>query len=121
MGVRHSAQELRASVVICTYNRCRALLQTLDSLERQSTAGPFEALEARWSSVALRWLWQPNAGAAAARNAAARLTVARVLIFLDDDQVAEPELVATHLAAQDRYPGALVQGSYPLAEQATVR
>jgi GT2 family glycosyltransferase len=121
-----------ASVLICTYNRRQSLLQTLDSLDRQSVAGLFEivvavdgstdgtieALKARRSEVPLRWVWQANAGVAAARNAAARLSRHEVLIFLDDDQLADVDLVAAHQAAQERQPGALVQGVYPLASQA---
>lgn len=133
MSMRTDADRLRASVLICTYNRRGALSQTLDSLGRQSashdfevvvavdgsTDGTLESLAARPTGFPLRWLWQANAGAAAARNAAARLAVAEVLIFLDDDQLADPGLVRAHLEAQAANPGALVQGAYPLAAGAS--
>jgi GT2 family glycosyltransferase len=104
-------------------------MQTLDSLEQQSALGRFEvvvaidgstdgtaeALSSRRWSFPLRWALQTNAGTAAARNAAARLARHEVLIFLDDDQVAAPDLVAMHLAVHERIDNAIVQGSYPLA------
>jgi GT2 family glycosyltransferase len=54
-------------------------------------------------------------GCAAARNAAARLADHQVLIFLDDDQVTSPELVATHLEAHKRSGNVIVQGDHQLA------
>lgn len=122
-----------ASVLICTYDGRQSLLQTLDSLEQQSVPGRFEiavavdgsldgtieALEARRSAIPIRWVWQPNAGAAAARNAAAKLSRHNVLIFLDDDQLADADLVAAHLAAHEHKPSALVQGVCPLAPAST--
>jgi len=123
------------SVLVCTYNRRQLLLETLDSLDRQTAIGQFEvvvaidgssdgtleALEVRQSGAPLRWVWQPNAGAAAARNAAAGLARNDVLLFLDDDQLAAPNLVAAHRDAHQRQPGALVQGVYPLAPESTGR
>jgi glycosyltransferase involved in cell wall biosynthesis len=124
-----------ASVLVCTYNGRESLLRTLDSLEQQSACGSFEivvavdgstdgtieALEARRSTVPLRCVSQENRGAASARNAAARLSRGNVLIFLDDDQLADGELVAAHLAAHERQPAALVQGICPLAPESVRR
>lgn len=122
--------ELRASVVIPTYNRRAFLLQTLESLERQtasgdafevvvgvdgSTDGTVQALERLDPPYLLRWVDQRNGGPAAATNAAARIARHEVLIFLDDDQLAAPGLVEAHLRAQQRLGDVLVQGFYPLA------
>lgn len=46
----------------------------------------------------LRWHLRANAGQAAARDYGARDAAADVLLFLDDDVVPEPDLVARHLA-----------------------
>src|SRR5438105_540388 len=122
--------ELRASVVIPTYNRRAFLLQTLESLERQtasgdafevvvgvdgSTDGTVQALERLDPPYLLRWVDQRNGGPAAATNAAARIARHEVLIFLDDDQLAAPGLVEAHLRAHQRLGDVLVQGFYPLA------
>jgi GT2 family glycosyltransferase len=121
---------LRASVCIPTFNRRQALLAVLAGLDRQavesdrfevivavdgSNDGTVAALAGLRPSFALRWLVQPNAGPAAARNAAAKAARHEVLVFLDDDQPPAPELIAAHLAAQGECGPVVVQGAYPLA------
>ena len=76
---------------------------TVDVLNRMATSYP------------IRWVFQKNQGSAAASNAAARQARHEILIFLDDDQVASPDLVAAHLDVQERQGPALIQGFYPLA------
>jgi GT2 family glycosyltransferase len=80
-----------------------------------STDGTIEALEQLRPPYGLRWVTQPNAGPAAASNHAARLARHDVLIFLDDDQLAAPDLLAAHLDAHQRLGDVLVQGFYPMA------
>jgi GT2 family glycosyltransferase len=120
---------LRASVIVPTYNRRALLLKTLSSLEQQTvdcrqfevvvvvdgaTDGTAEAL-ARWSGrLNLRWIETENGGLARARNRGAGIAIAPVLIFLDDDQRATPELVERHIEAHERGPSVLVQGFYPV-------
>jgi GT2 family glycosyltransferase len=121
---------LTASVCIPTYNRRAALLTVLRAFERQtvphdrfevivavdgSTDGTEAALAKEQLSYALRWIVQPNRGIAAARNAAARMAKHPVIIFLDDDQIPGPGLVAAHLSAHERDGDVVVQGTYPLA------
>ena len=52
----------------------------------------------RWP-FALRVLQHSQKGRAASRNAAARAARAPVLIFIDDDMMAAPDLIEKHLAA----------------------
>lgn len=120
---------LRASVIVPTCNRRALLLQTLSSLEQQSvdcrqfevlvvvdgaTDGTADAL-AHWSGrLNLRWIEVENGGLARARNRGAEIAVAPVLIFLDDDQRAMPELVERHIDAHERGQSVLVQGFYPV-------
>lgn len=59
--------------------------------------------------LSVRQAEQQQQGVAAARNAGARLAKGRVLIFLDDDMIAAPDLVAAHMACQDE-PDAVVVG-----------
>ena len=122
---------LKASICIPSYNRKELLLATLRSLNRQtapadayeavvaddgSSDGTVEALADLRTRYRLRWFTQPNAGPAAASNAAAELAENEVLIFLDADQVCSPEMVAVHLETHEREGNVFVQGLYPLAE-----
>jgi GT2 family glycosyltransferase len=59
--------------------------------------------------------WVGGRGSGAARNAAASAARHDVLIFLDDDQIASPDLVAVHLRAHERLGPVIVQRNYPLA------
>src|SRR6202022_1101099 len=116
---------LCASVVIPTYNRRRILLQSLKTLENQSLPpdrfevivgvdgsadGTVQALEQLKPPYGLGWVIQSNRGPAAASNAAARRASGDVLVFLDDDQLASPDLIAAHLDAHERFGDVLVQG-----------
>lgn len=129
LGYERSAP-LCASVIIPTYNRRSLLLQTLATLDRQSlsperyevivgvdgsTDGTVETLSGLRPRYTLRWVWQENQGPAAASNTAARLARYEVLLFLDSDQLASPELVAAHLDVHERFGVVFVQGLYPLA------
>jgi glycosyltransferase involved in cell wall biosynthesis len=110
-------EDLRASVCIPTRNRADILRQTLESLERQSvdpkrfevvvgddgsTDETIEMLAGFRSSFDLFWTPLEGRGSGAARNAAGRAARHEVLIFLDDDQITSPDLVAVHLETQRR-------------------
>ena len=107
------------SLVIPTHNRCASLLRVLESLARQTTPPEqFEALvicdgctdgtadQCRRLELGyrLRVIEQtPNQGPAAARNRGIAEAAAPIILFIDDDVVAEPTLIAEHvrLHAQD--------------------
>jgi GT2 family glycosyltransferase len=65
-------------------------------------------------ALALTVLEQPGAGAAAARNRGARAAAAPLLLFLDDDMIADPGLLEAHLDRHVRAPGAVVIGAVPV-------
>jgi glycosyltransferase involved in cell wall biosynthesis len=65
-----------------------------------STDGTFDMLRCMRAGYELIWTHVNGRGSAAARNAAGRLARHQVLIFLDDDQIASPGLVAAHLEVQ---------------------
>src|SRR3989442_2921199 len=124
-------QRLRASVCIPTHNRADILRQTLESLNHQSvsrdrfqvvvgddasTDRTLTMLQEFPANSDLMWARAKARGAGAARNAAARLARHEVLIFLDDDQITSPDLVAAHLDAHERFGVVIVQGQYPLAQ-----
>jgi GT2 family glycosyltransferase len=113
------------SVIVPTYNRVERLHRVLDALENQtyprhcyevivisdgSTDGTDEYLGAR-TAPNFVWTSQANAGPAAARNTGIELARGRLLVFVDDDVVACPELVGRHAAAHRQHgPGVVVIG-----------
>lgn len=117
----------RLSVVIPTYNRARCLRRTLNALERQTLpAAEFEvvaiddgstdetpAVLAEMRQYALRALSQRNAGPGAARNAGVLEARAATIVFVDDDVVPTPQLLALHAAAQDETPGVVIGSMLP--------
>jgi GT2 family glycosyltransferase len=106
------------------------LIRTINSLANQNVAAEeFEVVAVldgteddseAWLDSAklpyrLRYVKQPLAGLAGARNTAAKHALHEVLIFLDDDCQAAPSLVRGHLAAHCAHGDVLVQGFYPMA------
>jgi glycosyltransferase involved in cell wall biosynthesis len=106
------------SIVIPTYNRCARLGEVLEALARQTVSrSDFEVVvvsdgstdrtddylrdvDVPYSMVVLR---QANAGPASARNAGATRARGRVLLFVDDDVVARPQLVEEHIRAHEKH------------------
>jgi peptidoglycan/xylan/chitin deacetylase (PgdA/CDA1 family)/GT2 family glycosyltransferase len=124
-----SGPEVRLSVVIATHDRRQKLRRCLDSLAVQTQdPSSFEVLIADDGSgdgtaamveelrtpYALRVLRLEKGGKSAALNAAIAADAAPVCLFIDDDVVASPALVAGHLAAHREDPKAL--GIGPLTQ-----
>ncbi len=57
---------------------------------------------------------QNNSGAATARNQGAGKARADLLLFLDDDMIAAPDLLSAHLRRHEEHTGAIVIGSLPV-------
>ena len=106
--------DIDVSVVVATYNRCAGLEALLRSLANQtypmsrfevvvvddgSTDGTRELLQTIEMPYALRSLHQDNSGPAAARNQGVRHARGAIILFLDDDVVPVPRLIAAHEAA----------------------
>lgn len=113
----------RLSVVIPTYNRADVLRKCLAAFAAQTAApGDFEIIVADDGStdstreVATRevaaaagkefaqYVYQPNAGANAARNRAIRMAKAPVVLLINDDTIPTPEMVARHIEMHERHP-----------------
>jgi glycosyltransferase involved in cell wall biosynthesis/peptidoglycan/xylan/chitin deacetylase (PgdA/CDA1 family) len=114
------------TIVIASHNRYELLRRCLDSLARQTqTPASFEVIVADDGSsdgtadmverldapFGLRVLRLRKSGKSAAVNAAIHASTARVCLFLDDDVIASPRLVAEHLAAHRDNPLALGIGA----------
>lgn len=119
----------RLTVVVPTRNRRDGVLALLRALERQtiapsafevvvvvdgSTDGTADAVAAHAAPFALRALARASSGLAATRNAGARAAEGDVVLFLDDDMVPAPSMIAAHLAhhADDSVLG--VVGAAPI-------
>lgn len=107
------------SAVVCTRDRAELLAGMLESLCRQtldrdafevvlvddgSQDATREVAEAYATRLPLRHAFQPSAGLAAARNNGVFMANGEVLLFLDDDDVADPGLLEAHLERHRRLP-----------------
>ena len=104
------------SVVIPTFNRRERLQRVLGGLAAQaydgalevvvvsdgSTDGTAEHLASGATPLPVVALVQPNSGPAVARNRGVEGATGELVIFLDDDVVPGPSLVAAHVAAHRR-------------------
>jgi GT2 family glycosyltransferase len=94
-----------------TYNRLGRLRHVITALEQQaypsdayevivvsdgSTDGTQAYLETLRSTMRLQWFQQANSGPAAARNTGIRKAGGEFIVFIDDDVVPEPQLLAEH-------------------------
>ena len=114
------------SILIATHNRRDLLRRCVDSLVAQTQApSTFELVVVDDGSTdgtatmaaeldtpfRLRVLSLPNGGKAAALNAAIPVAAGSICLFLDDDVIASPQLVAEHVRAHRAEPMALALGS----------
>jgi peptidoglycan/xylan/chitin deacetylase (PgdA/CDA1 family)/glycosyltransferase involved in cell wall biosynthesis/predicted TPR repeat methyltransferase len=113
---------LGLSVVVPTVGRHESLRRLLDSIAAQTaSAGDFEVIVVddgssdgtaellaefdRAAPFRLKHLRQEGSGAAAARNRGVLNAAGTVVLFLDDDLVAAPDLLAEHLAFHREWAG----------------
>ena len=114
------------SVVVATRNRAALLRECLESLDRQTAArdrfevvvvvdgatdDTAEMLGTMTPGYALVVVAQPQLGSTRARNAGAARAKGALLLFVDDDEVAAPELVEAHLDAHAANDGVVVIGA----------
>jgi glycosyltransferase involved in cell wall biosynthesis len=69
----------------------------------------------------LKSLRQSNAGPAFARNNGFQQAIHDVVLFMDDDILAFPEMLIKHAAGHQKYPGCVIYGycPYPVPEKQT--
>jgi glycosyltransferase involved in cell wall biosynthesis len=119
------------SVIIPTRNRANAVLSTLRTLSRQTANprdyeiivvadgcadGTAQLIGSVVMPCRLRVIEQPPSGRAAARNRGAAASSAPLLLFLDDDMEAHPDLLISHLACHAPGLETVIIGYFPLAE-----
>ena len=106
------------SVIIPTRNRAALLDESLASLAGQTASGRFEVVVVSdgstddTSAVCDRWaarmplvlVESPAAGISVAKNIGVDAAMAPLLLFFDDDDVADPDLIARHLEMHRLHP-----------------
>jgi len=127
-GVRPSRPDIVASIIISTYNRCEALMETLKALNHQtvptdsyevvvvddgSTDGTWDALTRVSLACAVQVFRHPtNQGVSAGRNMAIRQSRGQYLILLSDDLLVPEDFIAAHVETLERFPGHWVVGGF---------
>ena len=109
----------RISVVIPTFNCADLLEMALDALCRQTlTPNEFEVVVVDDGSadhtdrvvagfaerLPVHYARQANAGISAAKNHGLSLSRALIVLFLDDDDVTDPNYLAEHLSTHEQHP-----------------
>lgn len=125
MAAGLSSDNFVASVIVPTRNRAQFIERFLPSLAEQRMPEPYEVIVADNGStdstaavvrrVAQQWphvrmITESGAGGSRARHAGAMAAQSPLLIFVDDDMRAEPDLVAEHLRMHREAPGGVVLG-----------
>ncbi len=102
------------SVILPTYNRLDRLQRVLAALEKQafpcdqfevivvsdgSTDGTREYMRALKSPLAITFVAQANQGVAVARNTGLGKAAGDLVVFIDDDVVPSPQLIAAHVTS----------------------
>lgn len=117
----------RVSVVIPTLNRADMLATTIERIEKQTVGRDvYEVLIVDNNSSDrtqvvlaqkaaayqnLRFFSQVKPGAAATRNIGIRAASGEIVLFIDDDILAEPDLVEKHIQYHRESPGASIIGT----------
>jgi len=122
------------TVLLATHDRCSTLLDCLAGFARQlvrpgtleivvvddasSDATPLVLPHVHPNQRLVYLRQERGAGAAAARNLGLPHARGKYVLFVNDDTIPEPDLVASHLAAlRDLGAGAMVLGSFQQPEQ----
>lgn len=124
-GIADQTATPDVSIVMPTHNRCSLLEKALGRLAAQTvdmsraevvvvldgcTDGTQDMLRARDWPFDLRVIVQEQKGPGASRNAGARVARSPVIVFIDDDIMAAPDLVEGHLRAHQDTETAVAVG-----------
>jgi glycosyltransferase involved in cell wall biosynthesis len=107
------------SALFSTFNRAELIRQALDSVVEQTLPKDcFEVVvvddgskddtravvQSFSSRLPIRYVFQPNAGLAEGKNHAIMLAHAPLVVFMDDDDVADARLLEEHLRMHEEFP-----------------
>ncbi|MCU1527318.1 MAG: polysaccharide deacetylase [Frondihabitans sp.] len=119
LSARDEPRALAMSVVVPSYQRRLSVVRTVLALSKCTLPGPTEiivcvdgstdgsidALRSIDLPLPLITIEQENRGASAARNAGARASRGRILLFLDDDMIVHENALVAHWRFQEENPG----------------
>jgi glycosyltransferase involved in cell wall biosynthesis len=123
----------RVTVVMPTYNRATLLPNAIRSALNQTAARLCDVVVVDDGSTdntrdvvasfgtRLRYIYQQNAGLAAARNTGIRTSRNEFVAFLDDDDEWEPDKIERQLRAFRRWPGTVLVAGQAMARYADGR
>jgi GT2 family glycosyltransferase len=135
MRTLESDGPLELAVIVPTHQRREILLKMLAALRSQTlsrnryevvvvcdgcTDGTAEAArqalcrDGMLEGLRLTVLEQPRSGAAVARNRGVGASSAPLLLFLDDDMIADPGLLEIHRVRHAQRPGGILLGAIPV-------
>ena len=117
----------KVSIIIPTFNRARVLAQTIDRIESQTISPDlYEVIvvdnastddtqsvlaQKRRQFRNLKSLIQSKPGAAPTRNAGLSKASGEIVLFIDNDILAEPDLIERHIEYHARYSDASIIGN----------
>jgi glucosyl-dolichyl phosphate glucuronosyltransferase len=117
---------MRVTVAVCTWNRCELLRRTLEQMTRlvipadvewelvvvnnRCTDATDEVIAAFSDRLPIRRAWEPEPGAAIARNRAMAVAKGEYIAWTDDDIFVDEDWLAAYCRAFRRWPDADVFG-----------
>ncbi len=116
--IPHGTGEKSLSVILCTMGTCATLFSAVDAVLNQ-TAKDYEVLvvwngekEPPWQNFpsSVQVVWEKTSGISHARNTGARRAKGEILLYIDDDAVADEHLVEQMLKAFRNRPDTAVVG-----------
>lgn len=119
VGYQAGESAPKISVIVATHNRPKLLERCLEGFVGQTAAKEdFEVIvvddgsdppardtvESYADRINVTYLYQENLGLAAARNAGVRAVAGEIILFSDDDDLADAALVEEHLKKHQEHP-----------------
>jgi len=110
--------KVKISTLFSTFNRCTLLCKALDYLVMQtlprdqfevividdgSTDNTKKVVESFNNKLFIRYVYQRNQGIAVAKNHAIQMASAPLVLFMDDDDLADSNLLAEHIGTHEKY------------------
>jgi glycosyltransferase involved in cell wall biosynthesis len=123
-----NAESLVISVIICSYNRAKYIIEALESLLHQDIdKGAYEVIVVDNNSsddteivcrnfmnthpeLNTQFLTESKQGSSFARNTGARASSGKILVFMDDDAVAEKNFISGYIKLFESHPDAIGGG-----------
>ena len=118
--------EVHITVVICTWNRCELLRQTLEQMTRlvipprvrwsvvvvdnNSTDDTATVIESFGGCLPIRRVFEPTPGQSHARNAGLREAEGDFILWTDDDVLLNSDWLVAFFEATERHPEGAVFG-----------